>query len=270
MEARFQKLLANFSESTQSITHPLPVLIVSTHQLTGKEIGALKQGVLEALRPSTQFVPISSIFSMKMMHIYFNTPLGVLDYRPHRGLLSRLVVSDYRVPNTDRVEPILILKRQEWERLKLYADYILRDPSTVLGEAHPISIRDPDFAVHSTRTEGMIHQNRFLDPGVKHNCLTWLTLAPIGQSGGPLMDLFRCAQRPLSPQTHSYIVDFYHHLVFGASHERVGGLIYWTQKKLKSAISEVYENPNFLTEFYGSKGTETPPPPPSMELPISQ
>lgn len=267
MEARFQKLLTNYNESTLSVSHPFPLLIVSTYQLTGKETSTLKLEILEALRPSQQFVPISAIFSMKMMHIYFNTPLGVLDYRPHRGQFSRLVLSDYRAPKADRVEPVLILKRLEWEKLKNYTNSILRDPSSVLGDAHPLSIREPDFTVCSTDTEGMIHQNRFLDPGVKHNCLTWLTLAPIGENGTRLIDLLGCSFGPSSPQAHSYIVDFYHYLLREASQQRVRHLIYWTQKKLSIATREVYENPKFLTEFYGSESAQTAKPHTSLESP---
>ena len=105
-----------------------PVLIISTKYLSSTKKINLKNDLLAFLCESPQL--ISLVLSMKQNHIYFRIGNQTYDYRPHRGKLSRIATSEYRVAKTDRSELLLNFDSVELSNLK---KYIVTKVVTVLG-----------------------------------------------------------------------------------------------------------------------------------------
>lgn len=246
METRFAPLLKQWPRNAVWVDGPRPVLVLSKHELGHESVERLRSEMILACGDEL----VSCILSIKMMHIYFRFGDLTLDYRPHRGPFSGLVEAEYRPGKTDRVEALLRLSPPELGRFREYAANILRAPAKVLGRPHPLQLTEPDFTVREHQTLGSLDDNTFCDARLRHNCLTWLTTAPLGEGCEPLWRLLGMEATALEKEAHSYIIPFHHFLVRSASIERVPASVYWTTLPIAEATSRVRTNPTFGSDFY--------------------
>ena len=247
MEAEIDEFIKKWPLHAAWEKQTRPILVLSTSKLSASEINELRTDFVNACGESY----LSCILSLKMMHIYFRVGNQTFDYRPHQGIFSRLVQSDYRLGETDRAEALIHLKPEELNHLRIYKKNITNCSRNVLGKPHPLQLREPDFAVRVHETQEKLHANSFCSEEAKHNCLTWLTTAPLGTQSEPVWKLLGMSLSDLKNQSHSYIIPFYQHLVTSAPLYRVPAIVIWSQSPLESVLSKIHQSPNFVEAFYG-------------------
>lgn len=223
-----------------------PVLVLSRAGLSSRDDEALSRDYTQGLGSDL----LSVIISIKMMHVYFSHKGETLDYRPHRGPFSGLTTAPYRLGKTDRAECVFRLTAEEQGRLQQYISNIRKSPATVLGTPHGLSLVEPDFTVRSHSTNAKLEDNRLLDRDARHNCLTWLTTAPIGDNGEQFLKLFGMKECDLFCEAHSYIVAFHEFLLHRAPKERVPLVALWTQDPLEVAVQRVKTDPDSLRRIH--------------------
>ena len=130
-------------------------------------------------------------------------------------------VDEYQVPSgRRRIEAMLVLTPDEMSKLRAYAGGVIDDTLGVLG---PITMLGG-----ARTTRRTLNDNRPTD-GTRHNCTTWVTLAPIGADGA---DLSALAQMPASWTSHDN-PGWWSLFLTGASRsERARHVIYWTDRPL--------------------------------------
>lgn len=248
MENRFEELLKLWPEQVRLVTGKRPVLILSVNGLRPGAQERLKNDMLDIVEKDAG--TLSVILSMKQGHVYFRLGREIYDYRPHRGNFSRVARSDYRLPNSDRSEVQLTLSAYELEQFHKYVSNIDKNREQVLGEAHPLQLFEPDFTVRAHETKGTLEDNKFLDQKSIHNCLTWLTTAPLGKNNENLMTLLGMTAEDIEKETHSYIVQFYRFLLKSVPVERTPMVIFWTTQKVEEVQSWIESSDDYLYKFY--------------------
>lgn len=218
-----------------------PLLILSKHGLSSAQLDQLRHDFV--VECGHQLVSV--ITSIKMMHIYFRIESQTYDYRPHRGPFSRVSVSPFRLGSSDRLEILMRLTDEEIENFFEYVDHIQKNPTKVLGKSYPLSLREPDFTVRSHRTNAALADNRLIEAKDRHNCMTWFSTAPIGESKMRILEILKMSDADISDEAHSYIVAFCRFLAFKESAGRVEGAVLWTSADLETAVRNVQTLPDY-------------------------
>lgn len=250
METQLRRLKSKWSKHAELAFTDRPILVLSTRGLNAIKREKLKQDIVKELSTDGNKTLLSVIISMKMNHIYFRLNNKTYDYRPHRGAFSRIAESDYRIAKSDRSEILLTLTELETKQLEKYIQNIMKNREAVLGPCWPFSLVDPNFSVYSYHTNGSLNNNHLKDKNVKHNCLTWLTTAPIGENGQNLISLLNMQKLDIDNEVHSYIVQFYRFLLKVNSKNRAPAVLLWTKDEVKSVKDKLEKDRSYLTEFY--------------------
>ena len=254
METRILPFLTKWPNHVRLLPGQKSILVLSKDGLSGPDLLELQADFIEHCGPDV----ISIILSLKMMHIYFRMGARTFDYRPHRGVLSGLSISDYHSGRGDRVEVLMRMNGPERVRFQTYQANILRSPSTTLGKSFPLSLREPDFTLRSQLTRGSLEDNRLLNLGERHNCLSWFTTARLGTNGESVIELLRMNDTDIMNEAHSYIVAFYKFLCASPEKDRVPGFVFWTQWPAAEAIDRIRIEPHWLEQFYSGTVSSQP------------
>lgn len=161
----------------------------------------------------------------------------------------------YKMPKTDRIETLLALSPSESKSLDTYIANAEAKPTITVGLGGPLlgtNLFRPQgegykAGVKSGRTNGKLDNNRPQNMWQEtHNCATWLSTAPIGDSGEALCNLMGSAWDPELARPRNW----YNHLISQAPSDRVPAIVYWTSDTLDEAVGRYQSAPqNLLNEL---------------------
>ncbi len=190
------------------------VLVISTRGLSREQHTQLTKDYIAAVSEGTLSHPLSE----RAGHLY--TRVGSKMYDFMGSGLREQTMSDL---TSEKLEPVIVLKEAEFGNLLNYISKA-KSSNDVLG----------GFGYEGAKgeTASRPEDNRPTDPKEKHNCTSWLGLAPVGPTGGALCSI---AGAPRGYDVYRNPGWWSQFLASRAPKEIVPFVVHWTPKSLNEA-----------------------------------
>jgi len=146
--------------------------------------------------------------------------------------------SEYRLPNSERLEAFMELEPDEFMRMRTYIENSRNSPHSMLGGFDYYGVDGPTVGRLDNNRPGSQDGDTFTRSEERHNCTSWICTAPVGDSGQALHDL---AGAPRSHQVHTNPGWWSMWLINYGRRERVPFAVLFTDKNLNQ-IDSMIEN----------------------------
>jgi hypothetical protein len=233
LESRMQRFLVRWSENVALVddvkfgfTPATPgaapvqssrkVLLISTQGLSEANLAALTQDYTEAFARGTVSFPLGEAGG------HLHTRLGTQDF-DYYGWFNQ---NPYRAPSRKRLEAFVALSPEEELRLRFYFEQARTNTQRVVGPANYNGVPDG-------RTNGTLRDNRPVDPGVGHNCTSWVCTSRIGGQQERLVELTGAT---VGLEVHTNPGWWSNYLTGGAPAGRIPFVAHWNAESSLSSL----------------------------------
>lgn len=210
-----------YKDDVQKVSGARRVLVISTKDLSSAKIAELEADYKNLVAAHTISFPLKERATHTI--VQFGGATYDLGYFPIQ-YFPQFRLKNYLAPQTRRIEPIVLLSRQEESHFTRYIENIRKDFKKTLGKFNLEG--DPN-------TNGKLDDNR---SPCGNNCTTFVATAPIGLSGESLTRLLGGKLSvPWIQQNPGWWGSW---VLATASQERVPLAAYWTSSSLEQALRQ--------------------------------
>jgi hypothetical protein len=222
------------------------VLVISVANISDEERIAL---TIDYLTTMKILGPTALISHQIDPHVLFLIKNNCVDYRGlELGENRFFSVKPYRLANNLKLEGLIEMSQPEYQKLIRYSELASNKVESVLGPPPNLSKTDPtkyDFTIKDYHTVGQLDDNRFLSEQSRHSCLSWFTMAPIGEEKKRVVDLLNLQSEDFEVSTPEYGFEFAKFFLSNSTNKRLSLLILQSKDPLEEAISKCF-NPTYL------------------------
>ncbi len=223
-----------YRDEKQKVNNYRRTLVISVSSLSEGKKNELKTDYQNLIGAHTVSFPMKEKASHTL--VQFNGSIYDLGYAPIQYFM-KFRDNDYKVPESRRLESVMLLTSLEENRLADYISNIKEDRYEVLGK----------FDLNGYHiAKGKLDNNETLACG--HNCTSWIMTAPIGSKNETLMTLLGGEQSvPWIAQNPGWMGSW---IASTAKQERVPLVVYWTPEKLQDSLTKEFaEGSPFSWDF---------------------
>ncbi len=198
-------------------------------KLSDVEQAALVKDYIRAIGANTVSYPLSEGAG----HLYSRIGEKKLDFC-FGGMTKR----DYNPNGYRSLESIVELSPDEMRNLATYAGNSMKTTAATLGGFTA-------GAGPSKGSKSTLEDNKPTDPAEKHNCTSWMAMAPIGPGGQQLRELVGAG----GWQVHDNPGWWSKYLTSASRSPRTENVVFWENKKLSEATASITPGSTFRWTF---------------------